>query len=414
MSKKDSITGTEVIDYDFFGKKIFPPRKLKQTDAGKEIVALLRELDYLTYPGKRKNKEYHSRSFGSRGERKQPCVVKLKYTEDKATHKEFLRRYMTQQNKKEVEDKPDLFNDEYDVVPEEVIVDYEENKMVDLGFKFIISPESQKIPMKELVRQYVKNLEIITGYHFDWFGAVHTDTGQIHAHLLINGVDKITKKDIRFKPEIIKEVARNLASNICTNLIGPRSSEAIEISRKKLPYAKRWTILDEHIVNYGYYRNFDNIKMVGGDEFEAEKTTTDDIELQRLNTLVEMGLAIAYRKENPPKFYLEKGWKDKLKAISRYNTYLEARNKMRFTPYYNLELYNSNMGQIEGVVTQVYNMDDEYVWNNAVVIENKKLNKAWYVPSRIKIKEEDLGKVITVKAEKNQKGIIRPLITIHK
>ena len=33
---KDSITGEEVIDYDFLGKKLYPPKKLKMTDAGKE------------------------------------------------------------------------------------------------------------------------------------------------------------------------------------------------------------------------------------------------------------------------------------------------------------------------------------------------------------------------------------------
>lgn len=409
---KDSITGTEVVDYDFFGKKIYPPRKIKQTDAGKEIAALLRELDYMFYPGRREKRDFHSRVGGGIS-RKQPCMVKLYYTDNKASHKEFLRRYMTQENKKGVTDKPDLFNDEYDEVPESVVVDYEENKMVDLGFKFIISPESQKIPMKELVRQYVHNLEKITGHKFTWFGAVHTDTGQIHAHLLINGVDKVTGEEIRFGREIVKEVARNIASNISTDLVGPRSAEAIEIARKKLPYAKRWTLIDDHITKYGYYREFENTRMVAGSEFEAEKTTTDDIELIRLNTLVEMGLAIVYRKENPPKYYLEKGWKDKLKAVGRYNTYLEARNRLRFTPFYNLELYNGSMGQVEGVVSQVYNMDDENIWNNAIVIENKKLNKAWYVPTRIKLKDEDLGKFITIKAEKNQKGILRPLITIH-
>ena len=33
---KDEITGEEVIDYDFLGKKLYPPKKLKMTDAGKE------------------------------------------------------------------------------------------------------------------------------------------------------------------------------------------------------------------------------------------------------------------------------------------------------------------------------------------------------------------------------------------
>ena len=62
------------------------------------------------------------------------------------------------------------------------------------------------------------------------------------------------------------------------------------------------------------------------------------------------------------------------------------------------------MGEIDGVVTNIYNMNDEDVWNNAVVIENRKVNKAWYIPTRIKLKDEDVGKFITVRAEKNQKG----------
>ena len=71
------------------------------------------------------------------------------------------------------------------------------------------------------------------------------------------------------------------------------------------------------------------------------------------------------------------------------------------------------MGEISGIVTNVYNMNDEDVWNNAVVIENKKENKAWYIPTRIKLNEEDVGKFISVKAERNQKGKLRPLIKVQ-
>lgn len=411
--KKDSITGNEIVDIDFLGKKLYPPKKSRQLDAGKEIERLLRELDRIVYSKNKKSDKKSGSGFRGGGSKKQPCTVKMFYTDDKKSHKNFLRNYMTQQNKKDVIEKPVLFNGTYDEVPEDVLIDYEENIMVDRGFKFIISPEHQKLPMKQLVRQYVKDLEKITGCRFTWFSAVHTDTEHIHAHLLINGADRLTGKEIRFPPEIIKDVARKLGSDICTDLAGPRSSEAIEIARQRLPYAKRWTKIDEHIASFGNYREFSNYRMVAGNEFEAEKITTDSIEIQRLNTLVELGLAISYSRDNPPKWYLEKGWQNKLKAMGRYNTYLDARNRLYFTEKYNLELYNGSMGKIEGVVSHVYNMDDENVWNNAIVIENKKLNKAWYVPTRIKCKEDDVGKVITVQAEKNQKGLLRPLITIH-
>lgn len=413
--KKDSLTGTEIIDYDFLGKKLYPPRKLKETDASKAVADLFRELDRFYYPKSKKEKKSVLLVSGGRrgggGSRKQPCMVKMFYTDSKKAHRDFFRNYMPQKNRKEVTDKPGLFNADYDEVPEEAILDYEEN-MDKRGFKFIISPESQKVPMKALVRQFVENLEKATGFKFTWLAVVHTNTEHIHSHLLINGIDRATGKKIkRFPPEIIKSVSREMASNICTSLVGERSAEQIEMSRQRLPYAKRWTKIDERISLGGGCHNFDVPKLVGNGEFEASVQTDDDIEIQRLNSLVEMGLAIHYRK-TPRVYYLEKGWKEKLRAIGRYNTFLDARSRLRFTPFHNLELYSGETGEIEGVVSEVYNMNDEDVWNNAVVIENRKLNKAWYVPTRIKLKDEDVGKFISVKAERNQKGRMRPLLTI--
>lgn len=410
---KDKLTGQEIIDYDFLGTKLFPPKKMKVTDAGREFEALFRELDKCHYSRKKERNDFSSLRGRGGGERKQPCVVKMYYTDNKQAHIEFLRNYMPQKNKKEVEDKPELFNENYDVVPEKEILKYEKNA-ADRGFKFIISPENQNVDMKALVRQFVKNLEKITGHTFSWMAVTHTDTGHIHSHLLINGIDSKTKEEFKFDHTLIKSTARNLAIDICTSLVGHRSREQIESARLSLPYAKRWTKLDEQIVGTYGYNEFKNGKIVGGCEYESEKTTADSVEIQRLNTLVDMGLALAYKKERPPRYYLEKGWRQKLKAVGRYNTYLEARKNMRFTPYQNLELYNNDMGEIEGIVSQIYNMDDEYIWNNAVVIENRRLGKAWYVPTRIKLNNEDIGKFISVKAEKNQKGKIRPLITIQK
>lgn len=410
---KDEITGNEVIDYDFLGKKLYPPKKLKMTDAGKEIAALFRELDRFYYPRKKNvSNVFHKPSFiRGHAAQKQPCMVKMYYTENRETHIEFLRNYMPQKNKKEVSDKPKLFNGIYDEVPESEILKYE-SEAADMGFKFIISPESQNIDMKCLVRQFVKNLETVTGHKFSWMAVTHTDTGHIHSHLLINGIDKKTKENFRFEPGIVKSVARGLAIDICTNLVGSRSPEQIEAARLNLPYAKRWTKLDQHIIDYYGYTEFSIPRIIAGCEFEASKTASDELEVQRLNSLVQMGFAIYYDKNNPPIYYLEKGWKEKLRATGRYNSYLDARNNLRFTPYYNLELYDASHGEVEGIISKIYNMDDEGIWSNAIVIENRKVNKAWYIPTRIKLKNEDLGKFISVRAEKNQKGKIRPVITV--
>lgn len=409
---KDEITGNEVIDYDFLGKKLYPPKKLRATDAGKEIAALFRELDRFYYPSKRFSDNKKISFIRGHAAQKQPCMVKIHYTENRETHIEFLRNYMPQKNKKEVSEKPKLFNGIYDEVPESEILKYE-SEAADMGFKFIISPESQNIDMKCLVRQFVKNLETVTGHKFSWMSVTHSDTGHIHSHLLINGIDKKTKEKFRFEPGIVKSVARGLAIDICTNLAGNRSPEQIEAARLNLPYAKRWTKLDQHIIDYYGYTEFSIPRIIAGCEFEASKTTSDELEVQRLKSLVQMGFAICYDRNNPPIYYLEKGWKEKLRAIGRYNSYLDARNSLRFTPYYNLELYDASHGEVEGIISKIYNMDDEGIWSNAIVIENRKVNKAWYIPTRIKLKNEDLGKFISVRAEKNQKGKIRPVITVR-
>lgn len=410
--RRDSITGGEVIDYDFLGKRLYPPKKLKAADAGKESAAFFRELDRFYYA--RRNEFDTDRTVFMRGhaEQKQPCTVKMYYTESRQAHIEFLRNYMPQNNKKEVEVKPVLFNSIYDEVPEAELVRYESEADA-LGFKFIISPESQNIDMKALVRQFARSLESVTGHKFSWLAAVHADTSHIHSHLLINGIDKKTNEKIRFDPGIVKSVARGLAVDICTELAGPRSRAQIEASRLGLPYANRWVPkLDQHIVDYYGYTEFKVPRVIDGCEFEASKVSSDELERQRLNHLVDMGLAVFYSRNNPPVYYLEKGWKEKLRAVGRYNTYLDARSRLRLTPFYNLELYDGQQGEVSGFVSRIYNMDDEGIWNNAVVIENRKLNKAWYVPTRVKLKEEDLGKFISVRAEKNQRGKLRPLITI--
>lgn len=410
---KDSLTGQEIIDYDFWGTKLFPPKKLNVTDTGREIEAMFRELDRLHYPSKKKDSEMYFRTGRGNSPQKQPCVVKMYYTESKEQHLKFLRNYMPQMNKKEVKDKPELFNENYDSVPESVILDYERIAS-DKGFKFIISPESQNIDMKCLVRQLVCELEHITGFKLSWLAATHTDTEHVHTHLLVNGIDKKSGEEIYFDPSIVRNLARRYASEICTQLNGYRSEQQIEASRQNLPYARRWTKIDEHITEYYGYEEFSNDRIVGNSEYEASKVTADELEIQRLNFLVSIGLALVYKKSKPLKYYLEKGWKEKLKAVGRYNTYLDARKKLTYMPGYKLEIYDGSMGKINGVITQIYNMDDENIWNNAVVIENRAEDRAWYVPLRTKLKNDDVGKFITVKAEMNKKGKLRPLIFIDK
>ena len=143
-----------------------------------------------------------------------------------------------------------------------------------------------------------------------------------------------------------------------------------------------------------------------------EKIARNEIESKRLDHLCQMGLAKKYSGHIPPVYYLEKDWQKKLKAMGRYNSFLDARNKMTFVNPCKLEQYTSETGQIIGIITQRYVMDDEGVWKNAIVIENKRDDKAWFVPLFYQPAPELEGATVSLNLVKNQKGLLVPKITI--
>lgn len=404
----DTKQGRKFIDDGFLKIEIKPPQKVKKTDANKEVAKLWKEIYYLVNAGKKKKNNNYSR--GGTSNRNQRCTVKMYYGGTKEKHKEFLRRYMPQENKKEVMDKPTLFNDTYDNVPESELLKYEQ-QMDDFHFKFMVSPESQAIPSKQLIRSFIKNLEKVTGNKFSWMAVEHTNTGHKHCHILINGVDANTKEKIRFSKVVIKQTARELAANICTSLVGYRTKEEIKLSQSKLPYAYRWTKIDEKLDEKGY-QIFPATKTIGENEYEAQKIATNEIEKFRLEHLCTMGLAVQFSGHVPPIYFLEKNWKKKLKIIGRYNSYLDARNKLQLISPSQLEQYSKETGTIMGIVTQRYVMDDEGVWKNAIVVENKKENKGWFVPLFFQPGEDLEGATVSITLSKNQKGILIPKINI--
>lgn len=322
------------------------------------------------------------------------------------THKNFLHSYMQQKNKANVTEKPTLFNEEHDIVNDEEIKKYEA-KMTELHFRYILSPGSQDVPLKPLVRSFIKQLEKATGYNFSWMAVEHHDTLNEHSHILINGLDK-NGKEVRFDKSIIKNTARDIASNICTSLVGLQTEEQIRTARARLPQSYRYTALDKDIEEYE--NHFDECKTIDGKDTEGFIIPQDDTMQKRLATLIEMGLAT--KSKTDKKYYLEWRWASKLKTIGRYNAFLKARNALRYSSASNLTQYEKETGLINGVVTQRFVQDDDESWNNAIVIENKLSGKAWFLPLRIPTDKSILGSVVECNIEKAQNGLMRPKIRI--
>ncbi len=380
-----------IIRLDIWGKD--DPYRIKgvyKKDDMKELLHLVRS--------SKRSKSSHGMGIKSNGEyrfnvhdKKQFCVIKLRYSLKKNSHSKFLNTYLTQENKDSVLTKPKLFGCEKEEYT---------SHMAEKHFRIIISPDNQNVDTKILVEELVKKMEQETGYRFYWIAAEHTDTLQKHAHLLINGVDR-NGKVIILSPHFIKKEIRDMARNICTTLIGERTPKDIKLAKEHAFTASRLTHLDDQILARGN-------AITGDEKFECMIKNPSDTLQKRLAFLCTIGIAA---KENNT-WKLEHNWAETLKAMGRYNTFLSVRHDLAVTQGYNLSLYTDTTGPITGTVKKIINMDDEAVWNNAIIVENKQLQKAWYVPMYYPVSHKLQNKEIVCNLERNQKGLLTPSIKI--
>jgi hypothetical protein len=331
----------------------------------------------------------------------QMCIVKLNIGKDKTAHTRFIQEYLPQENKKQVLEKPVLFSD--DVVDPSFLDAYSQS-MTDKHFKFIISPENPKVDCEALTKTLVKRLEAIMGKRFIWMAAVHTDTGHPHAHLLINGVDK-NGGDVYFDKTLIKKTIREMSRQICTSLAGKRTVEEIRQSAALAYKSGRYCFIDDAI-------KAREIPLHESGQFGSAVFMTDDLMRKRLLFLSDLGFAEMKKNNGREIFYLERDWKKKLKDAGRYNTFLNARNSLLSTAAYDLERFTAETGTIRGTVTKLYKMNDEDSWNNAMLIENRTLKKAWYVPMHFEPDEKLLNTKVKCGLKTLQTGRLVPHIMI--
>ncbi|MBQ8680108.1 MAG: hypothetical protein IJ530_10140 [Treponema sp.] len=304
--------------------------------------------------------------------RKQLCVAKMRIGYDKGSHMKFLKEYLTQQNKDDITEKPELFSSE--MVDDAFLENYKKN-MSGLHFKWIISPENPGVDCMALTRTLVARMELVTGYKFRWIAAVHTNTSHPHAHLLINGTDKNGKTVDCFRKTFLKQTVREMCRQICTELKGCRTLEEIEASKKRLPNANRYCALDARIETYSFLDRNNSDK-----EFPITVRSQDNIMHGRLCHLERLGLA-RVRKEGCELYDLRKGWAGNLHTAGRYSSFLKAWKELLSSKRVNLELFDMKGGApVEGRVTKVFRMNYEESWDNALVVENERLGKAWFIP----------------------------------
>lgn len=360
--------------YDYFDHmwddlKKNKSKKPKTTDAGKEIAKLLKDLDFSfkTSPVYAKKQTSYIRKSSS--SKSQNCILKMHYVTDRNKHQAFLIQYMTQLNKKDIDEKPLLFSD---VNVDKSFFDSYLKSMTDLHFRFIISPENQNVDLKVAAKSFIEKLNQLYGYDLMWVGSIHQNTEHKHAHILINGNDK-NGRAVRFPKSFVKETGRMMIQNICTGLIGFRTIDDVRQKRETEPYVERFCSIDDELTKHE--------KKLGTStgQFKTFVITHTENEKQRCQKLVELGLA-KQNSDNNNSYMLEKDWQDKLRVLGKYNVYKKARSNMKFVSAYNLELWDDSKPEFDGFVTQLLYKDDEKNWCNACVVENVKLGKAYLIP----------------------------------
>jgi hypothetical protein len=378
-------------------------KRVYKKDDMREYRKFCRELDKLLYIKKSPDKFLRYHGLRSALSSRQQCITKLRIGKDVYTHKRFITEYLPQENKKDVFEKPALYNNG---LIDDRALDHYYQAMTGKHFKFIISPESPRVDIQALVKTLVKRMEKIFGKSFIWMAATHTDTNHPHAHLLINGIDK-HGADVHFNKLFITQTMREMSRQICTELIGKRSREEIKASILQSHNGNRYCSFDDAI------REQEEPIDDPGAVYGSQVQTFNDLIVKRLFHLAELGLA-KKKDKAVNTFLLEKDWIKKLRAIGRYNSFLKARSELRSTAAANMELYTNETGEISGTITKLYKMNDEDSWNHALLVENAAMRKAWYIPLYYEPNDALLGAEIICNLKANQKGLLVPHITVKK
>ena len=334
---------------------------------------------------------------------KQFVMVKMRYSNKLDSHQKFLEEYITQEKKKEVKVKPVVFTGKINpfasggerkvVYGQEALEEYK-SKMVGRHYKFIISPDSKDVPMEQFTTAFMHRMQAEMGFRLDWIAAIHNDTGHPHVHILVNGKTADGLEPSRlFRKDFIRHRCRTIASEITTNMIGPRTDEQKKAYKDSSTRALRWTTLDQQIL-------------------EAEKdgvvVPANEYMGRRLDFLKTKGLS----QFTDGKYILDTKWDEILVNTGRYNSFLEAREELKFTDKANLELF-SGSGKIKGKITKLYCMNEEWQHNNGLLVEDGK-GRAWFVPLFNPPSVKLAGKSVIIENVANSKGLLTPKIQIDK
>ncbi len=263
-------------------------------------------------------------------------------------------------------------------------------------FRMIISPENghQIDDFHGYVRGVMGRMESDLGTTLNWIGAVHYDTDDVHAHVIIRGVNECGQ-DLVIGRDYIASGVRARAQELATELLGERSLEEIQRSQEKQVEAMSVTSLDRFIEKNLSEENVVDVRKVnnfGKDNFY------EGLIKGRLQFLSTTGLAAEY----PLGIYtLKENFIDVLRDTSQRQNVLNT--LYRQNPDMDLEglsFYSMKTDEGEVIHGLVMNKGpvDEITDRKYLVVKDAR-EKLHYVPFG-ELKDYDdlrIGALVTVK-----------------
>jgi hypothetical protein len=181
-------------------------------------------------------------------------------------------------------------------------------------FKFIISPEDgARVDMKAHTERVMKRVLKEAGLDgTEWVAAIHYDTDNPHAHVMLRGVDK-NGKNYTLDPGFIKTRIREIAEEDLTAHLGYRTRREIDLAREKEIESMRYTGLDRELSR----------------KAENDQPVADTILLRRLKVLESWQLA----ERRNGRWHLSDNFEKSLRTMAIANDRLKtiARNRNMFS-----------------------------------------------------------------------------------
>jgi len=243
-------------------------------------------------------------------------------------------------------------------------------------FRMIISPENghEIEDFRGYVRSYMERVEQDLGTQIEWVSAVHYDTDDVHAHVIMRGVDE-KNRDLVIGRDYISAGLRHRAQEIATDILGERSLDEIQKSQEKEVDACRVTSLDRFIE-----AQVDENKQIDvrKENNFGKKAHYEELIKGRLRYLETAGLA----KEYPPGVYrLDEKYQDVLYKISTKNDVIKKLRPQMGPEIEGVQVYSMNAGEgqmIEGYIVSK-GAADELTDRKYLVVEDMQRG-VHYVP----------------------------------